>query len=259
MCKNPLLAEERRRKREALLRATEAGLDKIVQATRREQRRLKGKDKIGLRVGRVIGKRKMAKHFRLEIGEEGFSYRRDEQGIAQEAALDGITVIRTSVTPETLDGEHTVAAYKALSKVEQAFRSLKTVDLHVRPIHHRRARRVRAHVLLCMLAYYVEWHMRRALAPILFDDDDPATAEQQRTSAVAKARPSPSARRKAASKRTEDDLPVHSFRSLLADLATLTRNRIATGADKSITFTAYATPTPVQQRAFDLLSVRHIM
>jgi len=256
VCKNPLLAAERRRQREELLQASEAELEEIVRATRREKRRLKGKDKIGLRVGRVIDKCKMAKHFHLEIGEDHFSYRRDEQGIAQEAALDGIYVIRTSVPPEALDGEHTVAAYKALSKVEQAFRSLKRIDLQVRPIHHRRARRVRAHVLLCMLAYYLEWRMRQMLAPILFDDHDPAAAEQQRASIVAPAQRSPRARRKAATKRTGDGLPVHSFPTLLADLATIAINRIQPRLPDAKPFETLTRPTLLQQRALDLLEIR---
>jgi len=259
VCYNPLLADERARKREALLAATEAELDKIAAATRREQRRLKGKDQIGLRVGRMIDKRKMAKHFDLEIGETSFSFQRNEAAIRAEAALDGIYVIRTSLPVETLSAEKAVAAYKSLSTVERAFGSLKTIDLKVRPIHHRRARRVRGHVLLCMLAYYLAWHMRRKLAPLLFDEDDPAAAAALRPSPVAPAQRSPTARRKAASKRTADGLPVHSFQTLLADLATLTRNQVATGTDKSITFTAYAAPTPVQQRAFDLLAVKHIL
>ncbi len=256
VCKNPLLAEERARKREALLQATEAELDKIAAATRREKRRLKGKDRIGLRVGKVIGKRKMAKHFRLEIAEEGFSYRRDNERIAEEAALDGIYVIRTSVPQQSLDGERTVRAYKGLSTVEQAFRSFKTVDLKVRPVFHRLAKRVRAHVLLCMLAYYVEWHMRKALAPMLFDDHDKAAGENLRASVVAPAQPSPKARRKTSTKRTDDDLPVHSFQTLLADLATIAKNRIQPRLPEAKTFETITRPTPVQQRALELLELR---
>ena len=183
VCRNPLLAEQRARKREELLKATEALLEPIVAATKREKWRLKGQDKIGVRVGKVIGKYKMAKHFELKIGEASFGYRRKPESIAAEAALDGLYVVRTSLAQRQLDAEGAVRAYKRLSAVERAFRSLKTVDLKVRPVFHRTAERVRAHVLLCMLAYYVEWHMRRALAPLLFDDEDPPRGPCAPTSA----------------------------------------------------------------------------
>lgn len=252
VCRNPFLAEERGRKREELLAATARLLEPIAEATRRERNPLRGEAEIGLRVGRVIDRYKMAKHFTLEIAEHGFSYRRDEAQIAAEASLDGIYVVRTSVSTEQLDAGEVVTAYKSLSRVEQAFRSLKTVDLMVRPIHHRLADRVRAHVFLCMLSYYVEWHLRRAWAPLLFDDEDRTRAEG--TSAVAPAERSEGAKRKASRKRTVDDLPAHSFRTLLADLATLTRNRCVqpqVAPDHELTM--LSTPTPLQQRAFDLL------
>ena len=166
VCRNPLLAEARKCKREALLRSTEALLDLIVAATRRDQRRLQGQEKIALRVGKVIGKYKMAKHFDLEITEESFGYRRKPEAIAREAALDGLYIVRTSLPASELNAPGTVSAYKSLSQVERAFRSFKTVDQKVRPIFHYTPDRVRAHVLLCMLAYYVEWHMRQALAPL---------------------------------------------------------------------------------------------
>jgi hypothetical protein len=255
VCRNPLLADQRRRKREELLKATERELEAIAAATRRAKRRLRGKDKIGLRVGRVIDRRKVAKHFRLTIGEDGFAFQRDPAGIAAEAALDGFYVIRTNVPDTALEASATVRAYKGLAAAERAFRSLKTVDLAVRPIYHRRARRVRAHVFLCLLAYYVEWHMRARLAPILFDDDDKAAAEAQRGSAVQPAERSPKAQSKASSKRTEDDLPVHSFRTLIKDLATLTRNTVSTALNPDATFEILAQPTAVQQRAFDLLGL----
>ena len=172
VCRNPLLADEQTRKREDLLEATEVLLDKVVEATRRKQYRLKGQDRIGLRVGKVIGKYKMAKHFELNITDDSFTYQRNLDSIAAEKALDGLYVVRTSLPEETLDAEGTVSAYKGLSRVERAFRSLKTVDLKVRPIFHYTADRVRAHVFLCMLAYYVEWHMREKLRPLLFDDED---------------------------------------------------------------------------------------
>lgn len=196
-CRNPLMADRRAHKRQELLVATERELDKIVQATKRTKRPLRGKDAIGLRVGKVIGKYKMGKHFDLEISDEGFSYRRNEDKITQEAALDGIYVIRTSVPAEVMDAKTSVETYKKLSDVERAFRSYKTVDLKVRPIYHHLPDRVRAHVFLCMLAYYVEWHMRQKLAPMLFDDDDVETAEELRKSVVAPAERSPRALEKA--------------------------------------------------------------
>jgi transposase len=253
-CKNPFLAEERARKREDLLLATEAKLDKVVEATHRQRRALKGKDKIGLRVGKVIGRFKMAKHFRITISDDSFDYERDAKGIAAEAALDGIYIVRTSVPAEALDAEGAVEAYKSLSQVERAFRSYKTVDLKVRPIHHRLADRVRAHIFLCMLAYYVEWHMREALAPMLFDDEDPQAGKALRSSVVAPAQRSPAAQRKARTKRTADDMPAHSFKTLLQDLATIASNRIQFRAEAP-TFNKLTLPTPIQQRALDLLGV----
>lgn len=256
VCKNPLLAAERARKRADLLHATEHELEKIVTATQRPKRRLKGQDKIGLRVGRVLQRFKMAKHFQVTITEAEFTYGRDEERIAQEAALDGVYIIRTSVPDTTLDAEDTVRAYKALSEVERAFRSYKTVDLRVRPIYHYLADRVRAHVLLCMLAYYVEWHMRQALAPMLFDDDNKAAAEAQRASVVAPAQPSAKARRKASRQRTDAGEPVHSFQTLLADLATIVKNRIEPKIVGAQPFDQVTRPTPLQQKVLDLLRVR---
>lgn len=253
VCRNPLLADERARKREDLLAATEKALAKIAAATRRRRAPLKGKDKIALRVGAALDRYKMGKHFHLQITEDGCRFERDQAGIAAEAALDGIYVIRTSVPAAALDAAHTVRAYKGLAAAERAFRSLKTVDLEVRPLYHRLAGRVRAHVFLCLLAYYVEWHLRQALAPILFDDDDKQAAAAQRPSVVAPARRSAKARSKAASKQTEDGLPVHGFRTLLKDLATLTRNTVALATTPDATFQMLAQPTPVQRRAFDLL------
>lgn len=256
VCRNPRLAADRARKREELLTATERKLEEIAQATTRSKRPLRGQGKIGVRVGKVINRYKVGKHFDLEIKDNTFSYQRNEARIAEEAALDGIYVVRTSVAAKTLGAEETVAAYKGLSTVEQAFRSYKSVDLKVRPIHHHLADRVRSHVFLCMLAYYVEWHMRKALAPILFDDDDPRAAQAQRSSVVAPAKPSPSAVEKARRKRTADDLPVHSFQTLLQDLATIVRNRIRPRLPEVPAFDKVTLPTPVQQRALDLLNVR---
>ena len=254
VCRNPLLAAERHRKRNELLAATEKELEPIVAATRRPNDPLRGAADIGVRVGKVINRYKVAKHFVTAITDESFAFHRDEAGIADEQQLDGIYIVRSNVEPEQFDAAQTVRAYKDLSKVERAFRSLKSVDLKVRPIYHRRADRVRAHVLLCMLAYYVEWHMRQALAPLLFDDHDPAAAERQRSSVVRKAKRSPAARAKAARKRTAEDLPVHSFRTLLTDLGTLTANTMQV-ADSDATFALLTEPTPVQQRCFELLGV----
>ena len=256
VCRNPLLAAERARKRLDLLAATEAELDKVVAATRRKQRPLTGKDKIAVRADRALRRYKVGKHFDTESTDDTFSWARNESRIAEEAALDGIYVIRTNVPAGELAAEEAVQSYKGLSRIERAFRSYKTVDLKVRPVHHRLEGRVRAHVFLCMLAYHVEWHMRRALAPLLFDDDDPAAAEAARTSPVAPARPSPSARAKAGRKRTSDGLPVHSFQTLLADLATLTRNRVQPAAEGAVAADVLASPTPLQAEAFRLLGVR---
>ncbi|MBI4936921.1 MAG: IS1634 family transposase [Nitrosomonadales bacterium] len=254
-CFNPLLAEERARKRPELLAATEKQLDKIVAATKRRQRPLRGKQNIGLQTGKILNRYKMGKHFQLHIEEDRFHYERKTANIEREQSLDGIYVIRTSVPKEALSSQQVVASYKSLSGVERAFRSLKSVDLHVRPIHHRLPDRVRAHILLCMLAYYVEWHMRQRLAPMLFDDDDKPQAQAARSSIVAPAQRSAAAQRKAFTKQTADGLPVHSFQTLLGDLATIVKNRIQP-ADKSIpTFDMLTQPTAIQQRAFDLLGV----
>ena len=254
-CYNATLADERERTREALLQATERELETIRQATTRAKRRLTGQGNIALRVGKVLQRFKVGKHFTLEIADTGVYYQRDHQSIAAEAALDGLYVLRTSVSAEALDAANTVRAYKSLATVERAFRSLKTVDLYVRPIGHRLTERVRAHVLLCMLAYYVEWHMRQALAPLLFDDDDKAMAEAQRGSVVAPAQRSPRARRKAQTQQTDDGSPVHSFQTLLRDLGTITKNQIRFVHSPLETTEMLTTPTPLQQRALDLLQV----
>ncbi len=257
VCRNPLLAAERTRKREALLDATEHALDTIVQATQRATRPLRGEKAILRRVSPVINRFKMGKHFRLEITAIELRYARDQDRIAREAALDGIYVVRTNVPADRLPGAEVVRSYKSLSRVERAFRSFKTVDLHVRPIHHRTESRVRAHVCLCMLAYYVTWHMREALAPLLFDDEDPAGAEGRRPSVVAKARRSVGAERKASRKTTAEGAPVHSFPTLLRDLAPLVKNRIQPRDTTGPAFDVLTTPTPLQQRAFDLLGISH--
>ena len=197
----------------------------------------------------------MGKHFQLRIEEDSFHYERKAANIEREQSLDGIYVIRTSVKAEDLSSRQAVASYKSLSGVERAFRSLKTVDLHVRPIHHRLPDRVRAHILLCMLAYYVEWHMRQSLAPMLFDDHDKPQAQAARTSIVAPARRSDAARRKAATRETDEGLKVHSFQTLLRDLATIVKNRIRPKDEKIPAFDMLTTPTRLQQQAFDLLGV----
>jgi hypothetical protein len=254
VCKNPALAEERARKRNELLDATEQDLKDIQARMTRPRAPLRGAANIGLKVGAVLHRRKVAKHFQITITDNALSFTRDHAAIAAEAALDGFYVLRTSVPAAALDAAATVRAYKSLAGVERAFRSLKTVDLDIRPIFHWASPRVRAHVFLCMLAYHLEWHMRAALAPILFDDHDRAAGEALRSSPVAKAQPSPAARRKAKTKSTDDGLPVHSFRTLLADLATLTRNTVKLAGAPATAL--LASPTQIQQRAFDLLGVK---
>ncbi len=256
VCRNPLLAAERTRKREALLAATEVKLEQVVRATQRDNRPLRGEKRIAVRADRALRARKVGRHFKTAVTDDGFSYERDEKRIAEESALDGIYVIRTDVPAGEMGPEDTVRACKSLSRVERAFRSFKGVDLKVRPVHHRLADRVRAHVFLCMLAYYVEWHMRRAPAPLLFDDHDPAAAEAARASPVAPARVSRAARAEKAGKRTPEGLPVHSFRTLLRDLATLTRNRVRPPVPGAMTADILARPTPLQAEAFRLLGVR---
>ena len=256
VCRNPLLAERRARKREELLRATEELLDAVAAATRRCKGPLKGADKIALRVGKVVGKYKMAKHFELDIGERAFGYARKADGIAAEAALDGIHIVRTSLPADELGAAAAVAAYQGLSVVERAFRSYKTVDLKVRPVYHYADRRVRAHVFLCMLAYYVEWHMRQRLKPLLFDDHEADAARAARASVVAPAEVSDAARDKARSKRTAAGLPVHSFQTLLADLATIARNRVLLRLPNAEPFDVVTRPTALQREAFRLLGVR---
>jgi hypothetical protein len=254
-CRNPLLQEERARKREELLAATEQELDLIVQATQRPKNRLQGKDRIGLRVGKVRDRFKVGKHFLLTITETSFTYHRNQQGIDAEAALDGIYVIRTNVPASELSAEDVVRSYKSLSTVERAFRSYKSVDLHVRPIYHQLPERVRTHVFLCMLAYYVEWHMRKRLAPLLFDDEDPPAGQPLRSSIVAPAKRSPRAEQKVLTRRTVDNLPVHSFATLLKDLSTLTKNRVQPKIAISAPFDSLTRPTPLQQKALSLLGV----
>jgi Transposase DDE domain len=254
-CRNPALAEERARKRGELLAATERDLARIQERVRRAKNPLRGAAAIGEAVGAVLDRRKVAKHFDKTITDEDFSFTRKQAEIDAEARLDGLYVLRTSL-PKTngLTPGEVVLAYKSLSRVEQAFRSIKTVDIEVRPVFHYAGDRVRAHVFLCMLAYYLEWHLRQRLAPLLFDDHERAAAQAQRVSPVAKAEVSAAAKRKAKTKHTDDGLPVHSFRSLIADLATLTRNQVRFGSGDS--FAMLASATGLQQRAFTLLGIR---
>jgi hypothetical protein len=255
-CKNPFLEAERARKRESLLAATEADLAKIAAACARARRPLRGQDKIAVRADRVLRRRKVAKHFQVDIGEDHLSYHRDQDSITAEAALDGIYVLRTSVGASDLDSGAVVSSYKALAQVERAFRAFNT-DLDIRPIRHRTEDRVRAHVFLRMLSYYLSWHMQARLAPLLFTDDDKPAASAARTSPVAPAARSPRAQAKAATKHTPGDLAVHSFATLLADLATICLNTIAPADPALPGFRLVTTPTALQRQAFELLSVSH--
>jgi hypothetical protein len=254
-CHNPVLAEQRTRKRGELLAGTEKELTPIAAATRRATRPLRGKDTIALRVGKVINHYKMAKHFTLAITDESFTFTRNTEAIAAEAALDGIYVLRTSLPEDTLAQADVVARYKGLEDVERFFRTLNT-ELDVRPIRHRLADRVRAHMFLRMLSYYLSWHLKAALAPILFQDHDKPAAHAKRTNPVAAAQRSDGALAKAARKRTAEGTPVHSFTSLLADLATICANHIQPTGDMPA-FTLITTPTPIQQRALELLGIPH--
>ena len=255
-CKNPFLEAERARKRESLLTATEADLAKIAAACARARRPLRGKDKIAVRADRVLRRRKVAKHFTVEIGDDSISYARDQDSIAAEAKLDGIYVVRTSVGPGDLDSGEVVSSYKALAQVERAFRAFNT-DLDIRPIRHRTEDRVRAHGFLRMLSYYLSWHLQARLAPILFTDDDKPAAQAARTSPVAPAARSPRAQAKAATKHTPAAQPVHSFATLLSDLGTICLNTIAPADPALPGFRLVTTPTALQRQAFELLGVSH--
>jgi Transposase DDE domain len=254
-CYNPFLEAERSRKRGELLAATDAELDKIAAATRRARRPLRGKDAIALAVGKVINKKKVAKHFIVEVTDEGLSWQRDEQKITEEAALDGIYVIRTSLPASALGTGAAVESYKALENVERVFRGLNS-DLLIRPIRHRLEDRVKAHVLIRLLAYYVTWHMQQRLAPMLFKDDDPAAGKATRPTPVAPAQRSPAALAKAAAKITATGGPVHSFATLLDDLATIAASRVQPAGGLPA-FTVITTPTPLQRQAFEFLGISH--
>jgi transposase len=254
VCRNPALAEQRSRKRNELLKATEEKLEPIRLATERRGNPLRGEQAISLRVGKVIGKHKMAKHFDLTITETSFTYIRNEDRIREEAALDGLYVVRSSLDKKQMRSERIVETYKSLAKVERAFRCMKTVDLSLRPIYHRNEDRIRSHVFICMLAYYVEWHMREKLRPVLFADDDQESAAAARKSIVAPAQRSASAKRKDATRRTCDDHPVQSFHDILQDLGTLCRNRVRIPEFDS-EFDKLTLATRHQQHVLNLLGV----
>ena len=249
VCKNPALAEERARKREALLASTEHELEKVRAAV--QAGRLRSEAEIGLRVGKLIGRFKMGKHLRLTIADGRFEYERDHQHIAAEAALDGLYVIRSNVPADKLSSEELVRSYKRLAAVERAFRSLKSIDLQVRPIYHRLEGRVRAHVFLCMLAYYVRWHLEQAWAPLLFRDQDKPLSEDP----VAPAQRSALAERKARTQCLADGRTVHSFSTLLGELATLTKNRLRLTTSEA-GFDKISEPTDLQQQALALLGLQ---
>ncbi|MGH2705065.1 MAG: IS1634 family transposase [Actinomycetota bacterium] len=249
-CRNPRVAAERERKRAELLEATEKDLLGIKQATMRDKRPLRGKADIGIRVGKVINKRKVGKHFEVSITDDWFDYSRRQERIDKEAALDGVYVVRTSVGSENLSAPKVVESYKRLAEVERDFRSLKSVDLDIGPIRHRREERVRGHALICMLAEYVVWHLRKAWAPLTFTDEDPPIKQDP----VAPARRSESANKKASRRRTAEGEPAHSFSSLLDHLATLIRSDVSiTTAPNTPTFQQLSQPSPTQRRAFELI------
>ena len=255
VCRNPYLAEERGRKREDLLRATEKNLKKIKNQVARRTRNIMGRVEIAKKVGAVINLHKMKKHFRLEIGDGEFSFERDEESIAREASLDGFYVIRTSEPKERLSAEDVVRGYKSLAKVEKLFRTLKGMDIKVRPIRHRDEKRVRAHIFICMLAYYVEWHMRQALSPLLFDDEEIEELRKGRDP-VAKAEPSLSAKRKKTRQKSEDGFVIQSFETLLLHLGTMCKNRCRVkGKEHTPDFWMITEETPLQRRVFELLKL----
>jgi len=255
VCRNRDLAAERARKREELLAATERELIRVQEQIRRKNSRLKSVAEIGMAVGAVIDRRKMAKHFAVDIREGHFSFERRTRQIEEEARLDGIYVIRTSVPSEHLGAAETVQAYKDLARVERAFRCLKTGDLEIRPIRHWTSDRVRAHVFLCMLAYHVEWHLRDALAPLLFHDTDLAAARAERSSPVVRTEPSETVKAKKATKRSTDGQRIMSFANLIAHLGTLVQNTMRAPSSKAHRLTLYSNPTPLQETAFKLLNL----
>lgn len=255
VCYNPLLSEDRERTRGELLAATESDLRKLVAQVERRTKKPMSADEIGVRVGRIVGRRKMAKHFRMAIADGSLSFERDEDSIRRESDVDGIYIVRTSEPAEALSAEDAVRTYKSLGQVEQAFRCMKSVDLQIRPIRHRTDPRVRAHVFLCVLAYYVQWHMREALSSVLFQDDE-LDEDRWKRDAVAKATPSETAKAKKRDGKTPDGWPVHSFDTLIAHLGTLCRNTCRTGDGKTtLRFDRLTEPTPFQAHVFNLLGL----
>ena len=253
VCHNPLLAEHRRQKREALLRATEEALAGIARQVARRTRTPLSATEIAEKVGRVKNRYKLAKHFRTEIADGSFHYERRTEAITREAQLDGFYLLRTNEPADRLPTAAVVRRYKDLTRVERAFRSLKTVDLHIRPIRHRVETRVRAHLFLCLLAYYVHWHLRQALAPLLFDDEE-LEAERARRDPVLAAQPSDSAKRKKGKRRTEDGLPLQSLETLMAQMGTRARHQCRLPSEPDAPCVQRLTePTPLQQRAFELI------
>ena len=256
VCLNPRLREERARKREALLRATEETLEKIARTVHRSGSKLRGRARIAHRIGREANRRKVEKHFTITITDDTLTWSRNQEKIAREARLDGLYVVRTSLGPGDISGHEAVYAYKSLSLVEQAFRACKSTRLHIRPIHVYTETHVRGHVFLVMLAWYIEWHMRRSLAPILFEDSDPEGARLKRSSPVEPSKVSDEALEKASTKTTADGLPVHSMTTLLSDLATCTLNEVTVPAHPDQPFTMISHPTELQARAFELLGIK---
>ena len=250
-CFNPFMKAERERKREVLLQLTEAGLAKVAAACERPKKPLEGKGEIGLKAGAVLSKFKMGKYFKVRVGDYSLSYYRNQELLDKEAALDGIYVVRTSVSKELLSDQEAVLTYKRLSKVERAFKTLKSIDLQVRPIYHHLERRVKAHLFLCMLAYYVEFHMRQAWQGLLYHDE----LGSQRTTPVAPVEPSADGKAKKATGRSKDGLPLQTFTGLLKSLASLSRSQIRLGADGP-TYTRTAQPTPLQARALELVGLK---
>ena len=256
VCRNPSLGYDRARRREELLELTEKNLDKIIEATKRPNKPLKGKDNIALRVGKIIARYKSERLFNITITDNTLSYSRNVENIEQDKKLDGLYIIRTSVSKDNMNTAETISAYKSLSKVERAFRSLKTIDLKIRPIFHRIADRVKAHIFLCMLAYYVEWHMRQKLAPILFDDHDKEFAEKLRNNPIEPAKKSPKAVSKAKKKLSDDNFKVHSFQSLLKNLSTIVKSKVIIKLKENPSFYKISQLTPLQKKAFSLLGIK---
>lgn len=255
VCRNPFLAAERHRKRQDLLAATEVQLERIAARVRALRNPLRGSTEIGMAVGAVLGKHKVAKHFEISIADNSLTWTRLTAQVEDEARLDGIYVVRTSLSKDQMSAEEVVQSYKDLARVERAFRCLKTVDLDIRPIRHWASDRVKSHIFLCMLAYHIEWHLRKALAPLLFHDTDIAKARTARASPVEKTKPSEIAKAKKASKLNEDGLPVMAFKDLIAHLGTMARNSVTTPLQKGHAFTMHTQMTSIQVEAFKLLDI----